>query len=170
MDVEIQGALLLYALAGLMVTFAGFSALLLGIRQAAGGHLSLLDRYLAKTVLTHLFVLTGGALLPPLLALYDVSEGWVWRGSALLFGLPLLILLLTYSRRRRRAVGAAPPPAVLAVFVVLGSAVLAAMLVYVCAGLKLSAAAYISALVVNLFTLAFAFVTALDVIMQQPTE
>jgi hypothetical protein len=168
--VEIKGALLLYALAGLMVTFAGFSALLLGIRQAAGAHLSLLDRYLAKTVLTHLFVLTGGALLPPLLALYEVSEGWVWRGSALLFGLPLLFLLLTYARRRRRAVGAGPPPAVFAVFVVFGSAVLAAMLAYVCAGLKLSAAIYISALIINFFTLAFAFVTALDVIMQQPKE
>ena len=167
---EIKGALLLYALAGLMVTFAGFSALLLGIRQAAGAHLSLLDRFLAKTVLSHLFVLTGGALLPPLLALYEVSQGWIWRASALLFGLPLLLLLLTYPRRRRRAVGTAPPPAVFAVFVVLGSAVLVAMLAYVCSGLELSAAAYVSALVVNLFTLAFAFVTALDVIMQQPPE
>jgi hypothetical protein len=168
--VEIKGAVLLYTMAGLMVTFAGFSALLLGIRQAAGAHVSVLDRYLAKTVLTHVFVLTGGALLPPLLALFDVSEGWVWRVSALLFGLPLLFLLLTYPRRRRRAVGASPPPLVFAVFVVFGSAVLAAMLVYVGAGLKLSAAAYISALIVNFFTLTFAFVTALDVIMRQPME
>ena len=167
---EIKGAVLLYTLAGLMVTFAGFSALLLGIRQAAGAQLSLLDRYLARTVLTHLFVLTAGALLPPLLALYDVPEGWVWRGSALLFGLPLLFLLLTYPRRRRRAIGTSPPPAVFAVFVVFGSAVLVAMLAYVCAGLKFSEAAYVSALIVNFFTLAFAFVTALDVIMQQPME
>ena len=167
---EIHGALLLYALAGLMITFAGFSALLLGIRQAAGAHLSLLDRDLAKTELTHLYVLAGGALLPPLLALYDLSEAWVWRGSALLFGVPLLVLLLTYPRRRRTAVGTGPPPAVFAVFVVLGSAVLAAMLVYVCAGLRFSVAVYISALVINFFTLAYAFVTALDVVMQQPAE
>jgi len=31
--------------------------------------LSLLDRYLAKTVMTHIFVLTAGALLPALFAL-----------------------------------------------------------------------------------------------------
>ena len=37
---ELKGAVLLYTMAGLMVTFAGFSALLLAIRQAAGGRLS----------------------------------------------------------------------------------------------------------------------------------
>ena len=167
---EIEGALLLYALAGLMVTFAGFSALLLGIRQAAGAHVSLLDRYLARTVLTHTFVLTAGALLPPLLALYGVPHAWIWRGSALLFGLPLLLLLLTYPRRRRKVVGSAPPFPIFAVFVVFGSAVLVAMLAYVCAGLRLSVAVYVSGLVVNFFTLTFAFVTALDVVMLQPTE
>ena len=36
--------------------------------------------------------------------------------------------------------------------------------------LAYSAAAYITALAVNFFTTAFAFVTALDVIMQQPID
>ncbi|MGO9949377.1 MAG: hypothetical protein ACLPWG_21320, partial [Steroidobacteraceae bacterium] len=84
---EFKGATLLYTLAGLMITFAGFSALLLTLRPAAGARLSLLDRYLAKTVMTYIFVLTAGALLPALLALYDVQEKWIWRGSAVLFGL-----------------------------------------------------------------------------------
>ncbi|HXM02052.1 MAG TPA: hypothetical protein VN939_05585 [Chthoniobacterales bacterium] len=74
---EIKGATLLYTLAGLMITFAGFSALLLAVRPLAGAKLSLLDRYLAKTVMTHIFVLTAGALLPALLALYDVQETWI---------------------------------------------------------------------------------------------
>jgi len=170
LSVEIKGAVLLYTLAGLMVTFAGFSALLLAIRQAAGARLSLLDRYLAKTVLIHLFVLTAAALLPPLLALYDISERWIWRDSAVLFALPMLSLLLTYPQRRRKVVGKAPPPAVFAVFVIFGSAVIVAMLVYVLGGFQYSAAAYITALAVNFFTLAFAFVTALDVIMRQPLD
>jgi len=34
-----------------------------------------LDTYLAKTVLSNLIVLSGGALLPPLLALYDLPKG-----------------------------------------------------------------------------------------------
>jgi hypothetical protein len=168
--VEVKGAVFLYTLAGLSVTFAGFSALLLAIRQAAGARLSVLDRYLAKTVLTHLFVLTAGALLPPLLALYGLPESWIWRTAAVLFALPLLVLLLSYSRRRRNAVGKPPPPVVFAVFVVLGSAALAVMLVYVLAGFEYSAAAYVTAVTVNFFTIAFAFVTAMDVIMQQPID
>jgi|ERR1700677_4949559 len=60
---EVKGATLLYTLAGLMITFAGFSALLFVLRQAAGARLSLLDRYLAKTVMTYIFVLAAAALL-----------------------------------------------------------------------------------------------------------
>ena len=167
---EFKGATLLYTLAGLMVTFAGFSSLLLALRPAAGATLSLLDRYLAKTVMTYIFVLTAGALLPALLALYDIQEEWIWRGSGVLFALPMLSLQVTYPRRRRNVVGEGPPPAIFAVFVVFGSAVTLAMLGYILVGLRYSAAAYITALTIDFFTVAFAFVTALDVIMQQPME
>jgi hypothetical protein len=44
------------------------------------------------------------------------------------------------------------------------------MLVYVLCGFRYETAAYVTALVVNFFTLAFAFVTALDVVMQQPVD
>jgi len=165
---EIKGAPLLYALAGLMITFAGFSALLLTLRPAAGARLSLLDRYLARTVMTYIFVLTAGALLPVLLALYDIQEKWIWRDSGVLFALPMLSLQLTYPRRRRKVVGKLPPPAIFAVFVVLGSAVTLAMLGYVLEGLQYSAAAYITALTIDFFTVIFGFVTALDVILLQP--
>lgn len=79
-------------------------------------------------------------------------------------------VLLTYPHRRRKVVGKGPPPAVFAVFIVLGSVAIVAMLVYVLAGFQYGAAAYITALIVNFFTLAFAFVVALDVIMQQGVE
>lgn len=62
---ELKGASYLYTLATLMVTFAGFSALLLIVRQAAGARLSSLDRFLTRTVVGHLFVLTGGARFCP---------------------------------------------------------------------------------------------------------
>jgi len=120
---EFKSATFLYTLAGLMITFAGFSALLFVVRQAAGATVSMLDRFIAKTVMTYIFVLTAAALLPPLLALYDVQGKWFWRGSAVLFALPMLSLQVTYPRRRRRMVGTGPPPAIFAVFVVLGSAV-----------------------------------------------
>jgi hypothetical protein len=167
---EVKGATLLYTLAGLMITFAGFSALLLFVRPAAGAKLSLLDRYLARTVMTHVFVLSAAALLPALFALYDIQEKWIWRGSAVLFALPMLSLQVTYPRRRRKVVGQGPPPAIFAVFVVFGAAVTLAMLGYVLDGLHYSAAAYITALTIDFFTVVFAFVIAIDVIMQQPME
>lgn len=167
---ELTGAAYLYTLAGLMITFAGFSALLLTLRPAAGARLSLLDRYLAKTVMTYIFVLTAGALLPPVLALYDLQEQRIWQCAAALFGVPMLVLQATYPQRRRRVVGKGPPPAVLAVFVVLGSAVTLAMLVWVFGGFRNSAAVYITTLTIDFFTVAFGYVNALDIIMQQPLD
>jgi len=165
-----KGETFLYTLAGLMITFAGFSALLLTLRPATGARLSLLDRYLAKTVMTYIFVLTAGALLPALFTLYDVQEKWIWRDSAVLFALPMLSLQVTYPHRRRKVVGKGPPPSIFAVLVVLGSAATLAMLGYVLEGLQYSAAAYITALTIDFFTVVLGFVVALDVIMQQPTE
>jgi hypothetical protein len=165
-----KGESFLYTLAGLMITFAGFSALLLTLRPAAGAKLSLLDRFLARTVMTYIFVLTAGALLPALLALYDIQEKWIWRWSGVLFALPMLSLQVTYPRRRRKVVGTGPPPAIFAVLVVFGSAATLAMLGCVLEGLRYSAAAYITALTIDFFTVIFGFVIALDVIMQQPME
>jgi hypothetical protein len=167
---EFKGATLLYTLAGLMITFAGFSALLLTLRPAAGARLSLLDRFLARTVMTYIFVLMAGALLPALFALYDIQEKWIWRGSAVLFAVPMLFLQVTYPRRRQKVVGKGPPPSIFAVFVVFGSVVTLAMLGYVLEGFPYGAAAYITALTIDFFTVVFAFVIALDVIMQQPME
>jgi hypothetical protein len=55
--------------------------------------------YIAKTVMTYIFVLTAGALLPALLALYDIQETWIWRSSGMLFALPMLSLQVTYPLR-----------------------------------------------------------------------
>lgn len=167
---EFKGAAVLYTLAGVMITFAGFSTLLYVVRQAAGARLSLLDRYIAKTVMTYIFVLAAAALLPALLALFDVQEESIWRVSGVLFALPMLSLQATYPLRRRRVVGTLPPPAIFWVFVVFGSAVTLAMLVYVLVGTQYSAAVYITALTIDFFTVVFGFVTALDIVLQQPTE
>jgi hypothetical protein len=167
---EIKGAGFLYTLAGLMITFAGFSGLLLVLRPAAGAKLSLLDRYLAKTVMSYIFVLTAGALLPLLLSLYEIPEKWIWLSSGFIFGLPMLSLQVTYPRRRLKVVGTVPPPAIYAVFVVLGSAATAAMLAYIATGLPHGDAAYITALTVDFFTVISGYLTALDVVMQQPLE
>ncbi len=169
--VELKDAGLLYTLAGLTVTFAGFSALLLLIRQGIGARLTALDRLITRTVVGNLFVLTAGALLPALLALYGIPEAWVWKASALIFGLPLLALLLTYPRRRRRHLPLAPLH-LLVILVGLGSLSLVAMIVYIFGnfGHDHYAAVYITALTVNFFTLAFSFVFALEFTLHQPPD
>ena len=167
---EIEGATFLYTLATLMITFAGFSALLFVIRQAAGAKLSLLDRFIVRNVMTYTFVLTGAALLPVLLGLFAVEETWIWRVSAVLFALPMLSLQTTYSVRRRKLVGQGAPLPIMAVFVVLGSATTLAMLVCILGDTQHNPAVYITALTVDFFTVIYGFVNALDIIMQQPTD
>jgi len=167
---EFKGATLLYTLAGLMTTFAGFSALLLALRPAAGARLSHLDKFLAKTVMTHIFVLTAGSLLPSIMALYDIPEKWSWRACAVLFAVPMLFFQISYPRRRLKAVGSGPPPPILAVLVILGATVTLAMLGYVLAGFRNSSGVYITALTIDFFTVTFAFLCAVDVIMRQPME
>jgi len=167
---EVAGAPFFYTLATLAVTCAGFAALLLILRQAAGGTLNALDRFLARTVVGHLFVIMGGALLPPMLGLYDLPPAWIWKSSALAFGLPMLALLLTYQRRRIATTGKAAPPLIVAMFLGIGPVSILAMIGYAFAGLAHPEAAYATALDINFLTHAFAFVIALDVILGQSAD
>jgi len=167
---ELPGTAFLYTLATLMVTFAGFSALLMIIRQTAGGGLTRLDRFLTRTVIGNLLVLMAGALLPPLLHLFAIPETLIWKASALLVGVPYLAILLTFPKRRVSATGQSASPLVYAVFIWLGAAIFAAMIACVFAGFEQSGAIYTAALTCNFFTLAFSFVIALEVILKQPVD
>jgi hypothetical protein len=132
-NMEFKGATLLYTLAGLMTTFAGFSALLLTLRPATGARLSLLDRFLGKTVMTHIFVLTAGALLPALFCALRHSGKVDLARLRCAFRTPDAVSSGHLSAPARKLVGNGPPPAVFAVFVVFGAAVTLAMLGYVLA-------------------------------------
>jgi hypothetical protein len=167
---EVTGSILLYTLAGMLITFTGFFALLLSLRQSVGVQLSPLDRLLAKTVVTHLFLLIWGSLLPPLFGLYRMPEAWIWKIAAVLFAAPMLVHLLTYPSRRRQAADADQSRTIYAVFVGFGSVSLVAMLVYVLGDFPYAAAAYATAVMINFFTLSLVFVVALDFILRQPVE
>jgi hypothetical protein len=163
---EVKGAALLYTLATLAITFAGFAALLLIVRQLAGGSLTALDRFLARTVVAHCVWFAAGALIPSALALFDLPEPLVWKLSALLFGVPMLALLLTFQRRRIAATGHGAPPVILVVMIGLGSLSLLAMIASILAGYAY-AAAYAVALLFNFLALAFGFILALEVILRE---
>ena len=167
---EVKGAVLLYTLATLAVTLAGLAALLIILRQAAGGALNAVDRFIARTVVGHLFLVMGGALLPPTLALYGLSEARVWKASALTFGLPMLAMLVTYQRRRIAKTGKAAPLAIEVVMMGIGSVSIAAMIGYVFADLAHPEAAYISSVGINFLTHAFSFIIGWDVILGQAID
>jgi hypothetical protein len=167
---EVKGAALLYTLATLSVTFAGFAALLLMLRQSAGAALSPLDRFLARTIVGHYFWLSAGAIFPAVFALYDLPEPLIWKASALLFGLPMLAILLTFQHRRIAAAGKAAPTRIAIVFVGVGSLSLLAMIGYVFGNFAHPAAAYASAITVNFVTHCYAVVTALEVILSQQND
>lgn len=163
---EVEGAALLYTLATLAITFAGFAALLLILRQLAGGSLTALDRFLARTVVAHCVWFALGALTPPLLALFDLPKSVVWKTSALVFGLPMLALLLSFQHRRIKATGHGAPPFILVVMVGLGSLSLVAMIAAEWFGFA-AAGSYAAALLFNFGTLALSFLVALEVILRE---
>src|SRR6516164_7889222 len=96
----------LYTLATLSITFVGFSALVIVLRQTLGGDLSRLDLLLTKIFVQLGFLVAGAALLPPLLALLRCPEPLVWRISS---AIAAALFALSYPTRRRAASGDSTP-------------------------------------------------------------
>lgn len=102
----------LYSLAALSVTFVGFSALVIILRQTLGGELSKLDVLIARIFIQLGFMVAAGCMLPPLLLLFHVSDAWAWRISSITIALPTLLFACTYPSRRKAASGLRMPFAV----------------------------------------------------------
>lgn len=108
---EFTGTGYLFALSGVAMTFAGFSALILVLRQVRGSTVN--ARYDAWGAVMNLqsgFLVSAAALVPVLLA----DTGWfsliaVWRAASLLLLIPLALSFATYMRRRRTVTGVAAP-------------------------------------------------------------
>jgi hypothetical protein len=107
---EGAGATYLYALATLAMTFAGFCAIVIVLRQAVGKELSGFHVVLTSLYLEAGLGTTAFCMLPPLLALCGIPLLAVWRTSS---GVILAVILLygwTYPRRRRlRTLDRLPP-------------------------------------------------------------
>jgi hypothetical protein len=99
----------LYTLATLAVTFVGFSALVLILRQTLGGQMSRLDVLITRIFIQLGFLVAAGAMLPPLLMLFALPAGQVWRIASAAVALPSLLFACTYPSRRRTASGASTP-------------------------------------------------------------
>ena len=77
---ELPGSSYLYALATISITFAGFAAMIVILRQIISGALANYDLYFIRTVLMRSFIVVACALLPPMLAsLIEVPpDMWVY--------------------------------------------------------------------------------------------
>jgi hypothetical protein len=81
---ELPGTGYLYNLTTISVTFAGFAALIAAFRQMVGGHLTRYDVFLIRSALMRSLIVIICALLPPLLALFEIPPHLIWRTSSLI--------------------------------------------------------------------------------------
>jgi hypothetical protein len=100
----------LYSLASISTTFVGFSALIMMVRQTLGDGLSDLEAWITRTFVQLGFLVTAGAMTPPLLALCGYPDDLIWRLCSGIVGTMMLVFVVTYPTRRR-AVSGKPAPA-----------------------------------------------------------
>jgi hypothetical protein len=98
---ELPGSAYLYALATISITYAGFAALIVVFRQTTTGKLTSYDLFFVRSVLLRSFIVIVCAMLPPVLALFDLPHPTIWRISSLIAGLLQAVFVLTWPLRRR---------------------------------------------------------------------
>jgi len=106
---EFPGASFLYTMAILGMTFIGFSAIVMLLRQTLGRRLRAFDALFAHVYMEFGLIISVGAMLPPLLAFWELTPTMIWQVSSGLVGIPLLVFALTYPARRRAAAGEPTP-------------------------------------------------------------
>jgi hypothetical protein len=97
---DVDPFIYLYTIAAVGMSFAGLSALTMILRQILGGQLTKFDSFVARSWIQLGFMITLGSILPPLLALFEVSTLMVWRTSSVLMAIILGGWALTFPRRR----------------------------------------------------------------------
>jgi hypothetical protein len=112
--VEATGYLCTISAVGM--SFAGLSVLTMILRQILGGQMTKFDSFVARSWVHLGFMITFGSILPPLLALFEISTPMVWRSSSGLIAIVLGCWALTFPRRRL-ATNPTPLPIPVMIFV-----------------------------------------------------
>jgi hypothetical protein len=100
---------LLYVVCTTSVSFVGFSALVMSVRQGLSGGISTLEAWITRTFVQLGFLVSAGALTPPVLAVCQARADITWRLCSGAMGVVLLIFAGTYPSRRS-AVSGVPTP------------------------------------------------------------
>jgi hypothetical protein len=164
---DLPGAVYLYALATVSITFVGFAALIIVIRSAVGRKLTKYDTYFTLSFIQVGFISTAGALVPSLFALYGWSMHAVWRVSSAVTLLPMLWFVVHLPRRRREATGQSLPR-FLIVLLGIQSLVVVTLLAQAAGAFdNHEAAVYATAIATILITSGIAYLIALNVILPE---
>jgi hypothetical protein len=100
---EVTGTAYLYTIAAMGITFIGFSAIVMMLRQTSGRPMGRFDILIAHIYMEFGVVLSVGSLLPPLFSFWGLNPSTVWRVSSALVGMPIILISVTYPSRRRKA-------------------------------------------------------------------
>jgi hypothetical protein len=164
---DLPGSGYLYTLATLSVTFVGFSALVIVLRQTFGGELSKLDILITRIFIQLGFLVAAGAMLPPLLALFLTPQPLIWRLCSLCTAVPSFLFAVTYPARRRTASGAPAPLAIWIDVFVLASAALVLLVNGLGIGFTPAPGPFAGALTGILFVSGWAYLQALNTLLGQ---
>ena len=108
---DLPGSAYLYTLATLSMTFAGFCAIVIVLRQTTGREVSGFHIVLMRLYLESGLWAAAFCMLPPLLAVCGVAERTAWRTSSAITAMVMIGYGATYPMRRR-AMMAGPLPSV----------------------------------------------------------
>jgi hypothetical protein len=106
---ELPGSAYLYTLAALSMTFAGFCAVVIVIRQTLGRELSGFHVVLMRLYIESGLSAAAFCMLPSLLAVCGFSPAATWRASSAIIAIAMIAYGAAY-RGRRRSMMAGPVP------------------------------------------------------------
>jgi len=157
----------LLGLAGLSLSFVGFSSVVVTLRGALGGEISERHLRLVRLYIEGGFLVTALALMPAVLDLLRLSESLTWRLSSAAAASVFSVLMLTQFRRRRAVEAGRFPPWVVIIYVL--SLVSVVGLWLNAAGIPFppSAGPYAVALTWAICVFGFIFVRTIDIFLHR---
>jgi hypothetical protein len=155
---ELPNSSALFTLATLAMTFVGFTAIVVILRQSLGNVILSSDALVARLFMVCGFTITDASIMPVLLAAYDFSQSAIWQLSSIIAGISLLVINFGYPLLRARATGERTP---LHVWLHVAASLIIALIFFLSATERLAKTApaiYVTALTLYLIQASFAFV------------
>ena len=108
---ELTGSAYLYTLGALSMTFAGFCAVVIVIRQTIGRELSGFHVVLMRLYIESGLSAAAFCMLPGLLAVCGFSPATTWRASSAIIAIAMISYGAAYPARRRSVMAGSAPMA-----------------------------------------------------------